>query len=230
MTLSRRDILAGTAATAAAATLPAGAAKAQAKRNVLKVVPHANLQILDPIWTTGYISRNHGYMVYDTLFALDNNLKPQPQMVENLDVSADRLKYTMTLRDGLAWHDGTEVTAEDCVASLQRWGKRDGMGQRLFAVTDKLEADGKKTISLTLKRPYGVVLDSIGKISSNVPFMMPKRVAETPADKQIEDTTGSGPFMFNKANWKPGNLAIYEKFKAYAPRKEGGPRAKIAKK
>ncbi len=232
MSLSRRDLLAGTAATAATAALPSGPAQAQSKRNVLKVVPHANLQILDPIWTTGYISRNHGYMIYDTLFALDDNLKPQPQMVESLDVSGDRLRYVMKLRDGLSWHDGTAVTADDCVASLQRWGKRDGMGQRLMAVTDKLEADGSKNIVLTLKRPYGVVLDSIGKISSNVPFMMPKRVAETPADKQIEDTTGSGPFMFNKANWKPGNLAIYEKFKNYVPRKEAASSAaggKIAK-
>ena len=110
MSLSRRDLLAGTAATAAAATLPAGAAKAQAK-NVLKVVPHANLQILDPIWTTGYISRNHGYMIYDTLFALDDNLKPQPQMVESLDVSNDRLRYvmkfmstsTLPARSTIAW-------------------------------------------------------------------------------------------------------------------------------
>jgi peptide/nickel transport system substrate-binding protein len=232
MTISRRELLAGTAAVAAAAGMP-GAASAQAKRNVLKVVPHANLQVIDPIWTTGYISRNHGYMIYDTLFALDDGLKPRPQMAESVEISSDNTKYTIRLRDGLAWHDGTAVTAEDCVASLGRWGKRDGMGQRLMAVTDKLEADGAKTIVLTLKRPYGVVLDSIGKISSNVAFMMPKRVADTPADRQIEDTTGSGPFMFNRANWKPGNLAVYEKFKAYVPRKEpvsaaaGGKIAKV---
>lgn len=235
MKLNRRDFVAGATAAGAAATLPGGPALAQAKKDVLRVVPHANLQVLDPIWTTGYISRNHAYLIYDTLFALDDNLQPKPQMVDTLDVSNDRQRYVMKLRDGLSWHDGSPVTAEDCVASLKRWGQRDAMGLRLFTLTDKLEAQDAKTIVLTLKRPYGVVLDSIGKISSNVPFMMPKRVAETPADKQIEDTIGSGPFMFKKAEWKPGNVAVYEKYAGYKPRAEppnsaaGGKIAKVGR-
>lgn len=232
MELSRRHVLAGAGAAAASAVVPGGSALAQSKPGVLRVVPHANLQILDPVFTTIYITRNHGYMVYDTLFALDEGLQPRPQMVDTFEVSPDRLRYVFKLRDGLAWHDDTAVTAEDCVASLIRWGKRDPMGQRLFSFVDKLEANDAKTFTMTLKQPYGIVLDTIGKISSNVPFMMPKRVAETPADKQITDVIGSGPFKFKKDEWRPGNLAVWEKNRNYVPRKEPASSAaggKIAK-
>ena len=132
---------------------------------VLKVIPHADLKNIDPIWTTAYITRNHGYMVYDTLFAMDANLKPQPQMVDSWDVSGDKLTWTFTLRSGLKWHDGADVTAADCVASLKRWGARDGMGQQLMAVIEEMKAVNNKTFSMTLTKPYGLVLESIGKIS-----------------------------------------------------------------
>ena len=72
---------------------------------ILKIIPHADLKNLDPIWTTAYITRNHGYMIYDTLIALDSNLKPQPQMLEKWEKSSDGMTYTFTLRDGLQWHD-----------------------------------------------------------------------------------------------------------------------------
>ena len=117
---------------------------------------------LDPIFTTAYITRDYGYMVYDTLLATDSNFKVQPQMAD-WKVSDDKLTYTFTLRDGLKWHDGTPVTAEDCVASLKRWGKNDGMGQKLMDFTASIEAADAKTIVLKLKEPYGLVLESIGK-------------------------------------------------------------------
>src|SRR5436189_2493993 len=106
-----------------------GAATAQKSASVLRIIPHSNLAILDPIWTTAYISRNHGYMIYDTLFATDAKGEIRPQMLDKYDVSADKLTYTLTLREGLAWHDGTPVTAEDCAASIKRWGAKDSMGQ-----------------------------------------------------------------------------------------------------
>ena len=93
---------------------------------------HSDLKILDPIWTTAYITRNHGYMIYDTLFAIDANGQIKPQMVDKYELSADKLTWTFTLRDGLQWHDGAPVTAEDCVASIKRWGARDAMGQKLM--------------------------------------------------------------------------------------------------
>ena len=167
---------------------------------MLKVIPHADLKNIDPIWTTAYITRNHGYMVYDTLFAMDANLKPQPQMVGSWDVSGDQLTWTFTLRSGLKWHDGADVTAADCVASLKRWGARDGMGQQLMGVIEEMKAVNNKTFSMTLTKPYGLVLESIGKISSNVPFMMPERLAETDPFQQVPEIIGSGPFMFKKMN------------------------------
>jgi peptide/nickel transport system substrate-binding protein len=190
-----------------------------AASKTITAVMHSDLRVTDPIVTTAYITRDHGYMVYDTLLATDSSFKIQPQMAD-WKVSDDKLTYTFTLRDGLKWHDGAPVTAEDCVASLQRWGKRDGMGQKLMTFTASIEATDAKTITLKLKEPYGLVLESIGKPSSVVPFMMPKRIAETPADKAISEQIGSGPFKFVQAEFQPGVKAVYEKNKDYVPRKE----------
>src|SRR3954454_20095809 len=215
-------------ALSAALALPAEAAGTK----TITAVMHSDLRVIDPIITTAYITRDHGYMVYDTLLATDSNFKIQPQMAD-YKVSDDKLTYTFTLREGLKWHDGAPVTAEDCVASLQRWGKRDGMGQKLMSFTASIEATDPKTITLKLKEPYGLALESIGKPSSVVPFMMPKRIAETPADKAISEQIGSGPFKFVQAEFQPGVKAVYEKNKDYVPRKEapswtsGGKVAKV---
>jgi peptide/nickel transport system substrate-binding protein len=195
------------------------ATPALAATKTITAVMHSDLRFLDPIITTAYIQRDYGYMVYDTLLAMDSNFKIQPQMAD-WKVSDDKLTYTFTLRDGLKWHDGAPVTAEDCVASLKRWEARDGMGQKLADYTASLEATDPKTITLKLKQPYGLVLESIGKPSSVVPFMMPKRVAETPPDKQITETIGSGPFKFVKEEFQPGVKAVFVKNTDYVPRKE----------
>src|SRR5437762_2421333 len=200
--------------------------------STITAVMHSDLRIIDPVFTTAYITRDHGYMVYDTLISTDASFKIQPQMAD-WKVSDDKLTYTFTLRDGLKWHDGTPVTAEDCVASLQRWGKRDGMGQKLMDFTASIEATDARTITLKLKEPYGLVLESLGKPSSLVPFMMPKRLAETPADKQIPEQIGSGPFKFVQGEFQPGVKAVYVKNTDYVPRKEpaswtsGGKVAKV---
>ena len=117
---------------------------------VLKIIPHADLKNLDPIWTTAYITRNHGYMIYDTLIGLDSDLKPQPQMLEKWDVSNDGLTYTFTLRNGLQWHDGKPVRSADCIASINRWGKRDGMGQKLADFTESWTEVNDKVFKLKL--------------------------------------------------------------------------------
>ena len=187
---------------------------------VLRVVPHADLKNLDPIWTTAYISRNHGYMIYDTLFSMDENFNPQPQMVDTWEQSDDGMEWTFVLRDELRFHDGTDVTAEDVVASLERWGKRDGMGQQLFENIGSLVAADDKTVVLTLASPFGLVVEALGKISSNVPFIMPKEVAATDPFEQITDYTGSGPFVFQKDEWVPGSKVVYTRFEDYVPRSE----------
>src|SRR5450432_1638639 len=195
------------------------ATPALAAGKTITAVMHSDLRIIDPGFTTAYITRDHGYMVFDTLLAQDSSFKIQPQMADS-KVSDDKLTYTFTLRDGLKWHDGAPVTAEDCVASLKRWGKADGMGQKLMDFTASLEATDAKTITLKLKEPYGLVLESIGKPSSLVPFMMPKRMAEAPADKPLPELIGSGPFKFVAAEFQPGVKAAFEKNKDYVPRKE----------
>jgi peptide/nickel transport system substrate-binding protein len=195
------------------------APQAMAAGKTITAVMHSDLRITDPIMTTAYITRDHGYMIYDTLLATDANFKIQPQMAD-WKISDDNLTYTFTLRDGLKWHDGTPVTAEDCLASLKRWSKVDGMGQKLMDFTASLKATDAKTITLRLKEPYGLVLDSIGKPSSRVAFMMPKRLADTPSDKPIPEQVGSGPFKFVQSEFQPGVKAVYEKNTDYVPRKE----------
>src|SRR6202046_4283683 len=190
-----------------------------ASAKTITAVMHSDLRVIDPGFTTAYITRDHGYMVYDTLLAEDSNFKIQPQMAD-WKVSDDKLTYTFTLRDGLKWHDGLPFTAEDCVASLKRWGKNDGMGQKLMDFTASLEATDAKTITLKLKEPYGLVLESIGKPSSLVPFMLPKRVAEAPTGTPIPEQIGSGPFKLVKAEFQPGVKAVFEKNTDYVPRKE----------
>ena len=186
----------------------------------LRVVMHSDLKIVDPIWTTAYMSRNYGYMVYDTLFAMDEKLAIKPQMVESYSVSEDTLTYTFTLRDGLLWHDGAPVKAEDAVASVKRWGSKDSMGQKLMEFTRELKVVDDKTFQLILKEPYGLVLMSLAKPSSNVPFIMPKRIADTSANEQISEYVGSGPFVFKVDEWKPGDKAVFIKNPTYKPRSE----------
>src|SRR5260370_39902557 len=184
--------------------------QAMAAGKTITAVMHSDLRTIDPGFTTAYITRDHGYMVYDPLLATDANFKIQPQMAD-WKVHHDKLTYTFTLRDGLKWHDGTPVTAEDCVASLKRWGKNDSMGQKLMDFTASIEATDAKTITLKLKEPYGLVLESIEKPSSYTPFMMPKRLAETPPRQQIKKQIGSGPFKFLQTDFQPRLNAAYQK-------------------
>jgi len=215
----KRPTIASSVALAVLALVAALTSQAMAAGKTITAVMHSDLRIIDPGFTTAYITRDHGYMVYDTLLATDSNFKIQPQMAD-WKISDDKLTYTFTLRDGLKWHDGAPVTAEDCAASLKRWGRNDGMGQKLMDFTASIEATDAKTITLKLKEPYGLVLESIGKPSSYVPFMMPKRMAETPAGQQMKEQIGSGPFKFVAAEFQPGVKAVYQKNADYVPRKE----------
>ncbi len=195
-------------------------ASAQDTENVLRMVPQADLKVLDPIWTTAFVTRDHGYMIYDTLFGIDENGKVKPQMVDTYSVDADGLNWVLTLRDGLVFHDGQPVTSADVIQSIKRWGQRDGLGQKMFAALDKIEASDDKTINLHFKQPFGMVLEALGKPSSNPPFIMPERVAKTPANEQISDTTGSGPYVFKADEFRPGEKVVYVKHDKYVPRDE----------
>jgi len=215
MNVFRKAILAATCV----GSLVAVAAPALAE-TTLRAVMHSDLKILDPIWTTAYIVRDHGYMIYDTLLAQDEKGEIKPQMVEKYEAAADGKGYTFTLRDGLLWHDGQPVTSEDCIASIKRWAAKDSLGQKMMTFVDSMSAVDAKTFTIKLKESTGLVLLGLSKPSSNVPFMMPKRVAETDPNKQIEDFTGSGPFIFKRDEWRPGDKTVYVKFDKYKPRSE----------
>lgn len=218
-------------AAGSAALLLASPAFAQTK--TIKAVMHSDLKVLDPIWTTANIVRNHGYMVWDTLFAMDEKLVARPQMVDTFSLSPDKLTYTFTLRDGLKWHDGKPVTSEDCIASLKRWGARDTLGLKLLSFVAGFEPVDDRTFRIVLKEPYGLVIDSLAKPGGSTPLMMPKRIAETDPAKQISEFVGSGPFIFKADEWKPGEKTVYVKNPDYKPRAEpasglaGGKVAKV---
>ena len=186
----------------------------------LRVVMHSDLKIIDPIWTTAYIVRNHGYLIYDTLFAPDDKLEPQPQMVESWTLSEDKLTWTFKLRDGLKWHDGQPVTSADVIPSIKRWTDKDSLGGLLGKATAGMSAVDDRTFRIALKEPFALMLKALAKSASVPLFIMPKRVAETPVSQQISDTTGSGPFIFKKDEWKPGEKTVYLRNADYKPRAE----------
>jgi peptide/nickel transport system substrate-binding protein len=195
--------------------------KAQAQgKKVVRFAPHAALRVLDPVTTPAYVTRNHGYMVYDTLFAIGNDYRPKPQMVSEWSLSPDKLTHTFVLRDKLAFHDGAPVTSEDCIASIARWAKRDVVGLRLASVIESMSAVDPRTFKIVLKEPFGPILDALAKPSSVPLFIMPKRMADAPPEKALSDVIGSGPFKFVAAEFRPGVSWAYERNESYLPRDE----------
>ncbi len=215
----RSFIAAGVAASAAALAAPA-LVQAQDRR-VLRFIPQADLTVLDPMWTTAYVTRNHAFMVYDTLFGQDGRYEPSPQMVDGVSTEEDGKRWTLTLRPGLMFHDGEPVRAQDCVASLQRWSKRDAFGGALMAATDELSAKDDRTLVFRLKRPFALLPAALGKTSPFVPVIMPERIARTDPFTQVTEMIGSGPYRFKADERVPGARVVYERFFAYKPR-DGG--------
>jgi peptide/nickel transport system substrate-binding protein len=216
--LKRRTLLAASGAALAMPSIVRGAGS-----SVMKFIPQSDLTVLDPIWTTAYVTRNHGLMVFDTLYGIDSNYAPQPQMVSGHVVENDGKQWRLTLRPGLKFHDGTPVLARDCVASIQRWAKRDAVGQTLIAYTDELSAPDDKTILFKLKRPFALLPDMLGKVGSSICAIMPERLAKTDPFTQVTEMVGSGPFRFVASERVVGSLVVYEKFADYVPREGGTP-------
>ena len=213
--MKRRSLLVGAAALAAPRI-----ASAQDAR-VLKFVPQADLAVLDPIWTTAEVTRNHAMMVYDTLYGRDEKLRPVPQMAEGVITDADNKVWTFRLREGLRFHDNEPVLGRDVAASLARWGKRDGFGQVLFSLVDELSAPNDREVVFRLKRGFPLILEALSKLASNVPVIMPERLARTDAATQVTEMIGSGPYRFKADERVPGVRAVYEKFAGYRPREAG---------
>ena len=193
MTTGRRSLLAAATGLAAVPVLPGKGLAQSSTPSVLRFVPSTPLPSLDPVTATSYVIRNHGYLVYDTLFATDENFAVRPQMVSDWQTVPDGLKWTFHLRDGLRFHDGQAVGAKDCIDSIERWSKRDAFGQTFAAFVEGYGVADAQTFSIRLKRPFPLLPNALGKLSSNVPFIMPERVALADAFRPISDPTGSGP-------------------------------------
>jgi peptide/nickel transport system substrate-binding protein len=211
-----RRLFVSSAVALATAVLPVVASA----ESVIKFVMQSDVKIIDPIWSGAYSTRNYGYMVYDTLFSMDAKFQIKPQMVDTWKHSDEGLTWTFTLRDGLEWHDGKPVTAEDCVASLKRWSVRDSMGQKLASYLSEYKVVDARTFQIVLKQKFGPMLEALGKPSVVVPFMMPKRIADTDPFAQIGEAIGSGPFILKKDEWRPGEKMVFLKNPKYKPRPE----------
>jgi peptide/nickel transport system substrate-binding protein len=216
--MHRRQFIATAAATLAAPAVARGEAA-----NVLKFVPQADLAVLDPIWTTTYQTRDHGFLVFDTLFGLDSQFRPQPQMAEGAVAEDDGKTWRITLRPDLMFHDDTKVLARDCAASIRRWGARDGFGQALLAATDEISAPDDKTIVVRLKFPFPLLPDALAKTPPSMCPIMPERLALTDPYKQVTEMVGSGPYRYKADERVPGSLVAYQRNTKYVPRPNGTP-------
>ncbi|WP_159994674.1 ABC transporter substrate-binding protein [Roseomonas sp. 18066] len=211
--MNRRHFLA-----ASAAGLLARPALAQDSRaRVLRFVPQANLSSFDPIWTTAHIARNHGYLVYDTLYAIDRKFAVHPQMAAGHVVEDDGRRWIITLRDNLRFHDGAPVRARDAVASIRRWAQRVAYGQKLLSLTEELSALDDRRLQFRLKQPFPLLPAALA-LAGQPPFIMPERVAQTDAFRQITETTGSGPYRFMPEEYVSGDRAVYARHDGYVPR------------
>ena len=217
--IGRRSLLSA----AGALALPGLARRANAQTAaVLRFVPQANLTSLDPIWTTANVTRHHGFLVYDTLYGLDDDYLPHPQMAEGHVFEADGLTCTITLRASLNFHDGAPVRAADVVASLQRWMRRNAAGQNLLANLNEATALDDRRIRLRIKRPQANLIATLASVTSPVLFIMPERIARTDPFTQIKETIGSGPLRFRADEYLSGSRMVYERNPAYVPTSDVG--------
>jgi peptide/nickel transport system substrate-binding protein len=215
--MKRRQLLRYAAGAAVAGGMGCPSIVRAASATTLKFVPYADLALLDPM-AGALVTRNHVLMVFDTLFALDASGNAQYQMLAGHTVDADQKVWTLTLRDGLFFHDGTPVLARDVVASLRRWAVGDPFGQALIAATDDLSAANDKQVVFRLSRPFPLLPQALGKPTINIPAIMPERLAAAPAGRMLTEMVGSGPFRFLPDERVSGARNVYAKFEKYVPR------------
>ena len=215
--MQRRTLL------AAAATLAVPAIARGGANTVLRFVPQTDLAVLDPVWTTTYQTRDHGYMVFDTLFGMDSTYAASPQMAEAATTEDGGRTWRITLRPGLRFHDSTPVLARDGVASVKRWGARDPFGQAVIAAADEISSPDDTTLLFRMKAPFPLLPDALAKTPPSMCPIMPERLALTDPFKQVTEMVGSGPFRFKADERVPGSRVVYERFAGYVPRPSGTP-------
>jgi peptide/nickel transport system substrate-binding protein len=220
--MRRRTLLQSAVASGTASLAAPRLAAAQA-RPPLRFVPQADIAITDPHTTTGIVTRNHALMVFDTLYGVDADLRPQPQMVQGHTVEDGGRRWTMTLRESLRFHDGEPVRARDAVASLRRWSGRNSFANALMTVVDELSAADDRTILWRLKRPFPMLPEVLGNTGTPCAAIMPERLARTDVATILAEVVGSGPFRFVADERIPGSRTVYARFDGYVPRPGGAP-------
>lgn len=215
MLLGRRHFAAGAGVFAIA-----GSARAQAGQKVLRVVPQAEPQVFDPHQSQANVTSVHVAMVYDTLFSWDADMVPRPQMVEKWAKSEDGLTYDFALRPGLRFHDDSPVTSRDVVATLRRMFVRDSQNQIFAGLIAGLDAVDDRSFRLRLKEPFNYVEFLLCGSNGVVGGIMREKEALTDPFTPIKEWIGSGPFRFNRDEYRPGSRLVYDRVDGYVPRKE----------
>src|SRR5215472_17454981 len=218
--MRRRELL--KAAGASVTALAAPRIGRTEKTSKLVFAPTGDIRVLDPVDTARRVTRNHAYLVFDTLYGIDTNWSAQPQMVEGHAVEEDGLNWTLTLRQGLRFHDNEPVLARDVVASIRRFAARVIFASALMDATDELSAQDDRTVRFRLKRPFPHLPEALAGPGGNVPAIMPGRLAAESPFKPVGEVVGSGPYRFLKDEHVSGARAVFERFAEYQPR-AGGP-------
>ncbi|MER9645242.1 ABC transporter substrate-binding protein [Mesorhizobium sp. M0239] len=221
MRISRREFVKTGLVAGTALSIPSvlRAQTASSEARTIRMVKSGDLRVFDPVFSTAAITAEHGLAIYDMLFSLDSNFMPRPQMVGRWGVSDDKKTYTFELRDGLGWHDGTPVTAADCVASIRRWGQVNSGGQLIMERAKDISKKDDKTFTIGLNEPLGLLIDILATIAPCL-FIMREKDADLPATEQVSTNIGSGPFGFNETLAKPGASFTYDRNEKYVPRSE----------
>lgn len=219
--MQRRNVL--RLATSGLALLAAPRTVRSEAPKVLRFVPNSDLVILDPVWTGARPTRNHGYLVFDTLYGLDENFTARPQMAAGHTIEDDGRRWTITLRSQLRFHDGEPVRGRDVAASIRRFCARDGFGQLLMGVTHELSAPDDQRVVFRLKKPFPHLATALAGSTLYMPCIMPERLAATDPFKPVTDMVGSGPFRFLVTEHAVGNRSVYERFSGYVPAGDGAP-------
>jgi peptide/nickel transport system substrate-binding protein len=216
--MKRRDVLRTAAALGATASLSPPAVFAQsARERTLRVAPLTALSSVDTVFNTSLVTTNHGYAAYDTLFGFTGKREITPQMAEGHTVENDGRTYVIKLREGLKFHNGEPVRAQDAIQSLKRWAGRETFGQTVAKFVDDWGVADDRTLRIKLTQPVPIFLEAIARGSASIPFIIPEHIAKTDPFTQVTDATGSGPYRFVKEEFVPGQLAVYVRNKDYIP-------------
>ena len=170
-------------------------------------------ETLDPYNTNTTITTAVTKTFYEGLFQFDKDLKVQNVLAESYDVSKDGLVYTIKLRTGVKFHDGTDFNAEAVKFTLDRVLNQDNKLLRYnqFNRVGKVEALNPTTVRITLKEPFGPFINSLAHASA---AMISPTALKKWGNKDIAfHPVGTGPFEF--VEWKQTEAVKAKKFDGY---------------